>query len=163
MRAGRGRGFTLVEVTIVFALAALVTIGLVGFYLSSQTTWLDGSTQALTQRDATLLVSTLVDSVRVARRAVVSDDPDSFHQTLTLYADPTGTVAFRCFYWRDSLVYMGRNGPAPGDQPVVASRIGRFQLSTQDSTLVRLDLVEVPCPDGRPILITSAAALHNCR
>ncbi len=147
----------------VLVVATLVVGGLAAFYLGSQSTWLDGSTQALTQRDATLLVTTIVDSVRAAGRAVVSDDPDPEHQMLTLYADAAGTTACRCFYWHDSLVYMGANGPAPGDQPVVVSKVSRFRLATQDSTLVRLDLVEIPCPDGWRLRLSGAAALYNSR
>jgi prepilin-type N-terminal cleavage/methylation domain-containing protein len=161
MRAASERGMTLLEVTIVLALASLVIVGLAGFYLSSQSTWLDGSSQALTQRDATLLVSAITDNVRAAGSAVVSSAPDSLHVTLTLYSDRHATAAFRCFYWQDSLVYMGTNQPAPGDQPVVPSRVGRFQLSTVDSTLVLLERIELPCPDGRPLRLTSAAAFYN--
>jgi hypothetical protein len=91
----------------------------------------------------------------------VSSAPDSLHETLWLYSDRHATAAFRCFYWRDSLVYMGANQPAPGDQPVVASRVGRFQLATIDSTLVLLELIELPCLGGRPVRLASAAAFYN--
>jgi type II secretory pathway pseudopilin PulG len=161
MRADPERGMTLVEITVVLALASLVMIGLVGFYVSSQATWMDGASQALTQRDATLLVTALTDSIRSARRAVVSSFPDSLHQTLTLYSDEGATAAFRCFYWKDSLIYMGDNQPTPGDQALVSSRVGRFQLSTVDSRLVLIDLVELPSPGGRSLRLASAAALYN--
>jgi prepilin-type N-terminal cleavage/methylation domain-containing protein len=161
MRPRPERGMTLVEITVVLALAAVVMTGLVGFYVSSQAIWMDGASQALTQRDATLLVTAITDSIRTARRAVVSSFPDSLHQTLTLYSDEGATAAFRCFYWRDSLVCMGGNQPAAGDRAVVSSRVGRFQLSTVDSRLVLIDLVELPSPGGRSLCLSSAAALYN--
>ncbi len=160
-RAAPHRGFTLVEVTLVIALAGFLTAALAGFYLSSQAAWTDGSTQALTQRDGTFLVSVISDSTRCARRAVVLDIPDPRHVTLYLYASP-GDVASRCFYWRDSLVYMGGGAPDPlRDQPLVSSRVSRFALSTNGNSLVLLDLVELPCPGVEPLRLASAAALYN--
>jgi len=161
MRARPERGMTLVEITVVLALAALVMTGLAGFYVSSQATWLEAFTQALTQRDATLLVAAITDSIRAARKAVVSSYPDTLHQTLTLYSDEGATAAFRCFYWRDSLIRMGGNQPADGDPAVVPSRVGRFQLATVDSSLVLIELVELSSSGGPPLRLSSAAALYN--
>ena len=76
------RGITLTELTIVMALAALVTVGLMTFYLNSQGVWLDGSSQALTQRDATLVLERITRQTRLAKIAYVADDPDSLHQSL---------------------------------------------------------------------------------
>jgi hypothetical protein len=152
---------TLTEVMIVVALAALVMMGLVGFYMTSQAVWMEGSSQAITQRDATLLVTAITDSVRRAARAIVVDDPDALHQTLLLYADKSAPEPFRCFYWRGSHVYSGSNRPRPDDPVVVTSVVDRFQLSTLDTTLVLMNLIELPTSKGPPVRLASAAALYN--
>jgi prepilin-type N-terminal cleavage/methylation domain-containing protein len=152
------RGMTLIEVTIVMALSTLVVMGMISFYISSQSTWMDGSTQALAQRDATLLVETVSDSVRVAALAEVQDFPDAEHQTLILRDRDLNE--FCRFWWDegDSLVHVGSGGP-PGP-PVVASRVTRFQL-TAFPGLVEIRLVELRAGDGRLVRMTSAAALYN--
>lgn len=161
MPHSRAAGFTLIEVSIVVVLAALVVLGLVGFYVSSQATWLDASTQVLAQRDATLLVETISAAVRGAARATVSDSPDADHQTLVLYRDPAATVAFRRFFWKDSLVHAG-DGPADSDLgPLVPSRALRLRFATVDTSLVRMDLIELRSASGAVVRMTSAAALYN--
>jgi hypothetical protein len=155
------RGLTLIEVVIVMALSTLVVMGMIGFYISSQSTWMAGSTQALAQRDATLLIEAITDSVRAAFLAEVQDGPgpDPEHQCLILY-DQVPNESWR-FWWNpaDSLVHQG-----PGlDQdrgPVVASRVTRFQLDTLDR-LVRIRLVELRAGDGQLVRMTSAAAIYN--
>lgn len=155
------RGLTLTEVMIVMALAVVVMLGLVGFYMNSQATWIDGSSQAITQRDGTLLIQTMTEAVRSAARAVVSNYPDAAHQALFLYASKSATDPFRCFYWKDSRVYSGDSQPRDGDPAVVTSPVGRFQLETVDTTLVLMDLVELPTAKGAPVRLSSAAALYN--
>ena len=155
---------TLTEVMIVMALATLVMLGIVGFYMSSQAVWMEGSSQAITQRDATLLVAAITDSVRRAAKAVVVDYPDTQHQALYLYADRNATTEpFRCFYWRegDSRVYSGSDQPRGTDPPVVTSAVSRFQLGTRDSTMVLMNLIELPTSKGQPVRLVSAAALYN--
>ncbi len=153
------RGLTLMEVTIVMALAALVVMGMIGFYISSQATWMDGSTQAITQRDATLLVETLSENVRQAAFADVTSDPDSVHRTLTLFRNDGTTM--RAFWWSpgDSLVHQG---PAAGQDagPVVASKVTRFQLDTL-TNMVTIRLVELRAGDGQLVRMASAARLCN--
>jgi prepilin-type N-terminal cleavage/methylation domain-containing protein len=156
------RGMTLMEVTVVMALSALVVMGMISFYISSQSTWLAGSTQALAQRDATLLIEAVSDSVRAAASAEVRDDvPDPLHQCLILR--DAGRNQFWCFWWDggDSLVHQGPDlGHDRG--PVVASRVTRFQVDA-DSSLVQLRLVELHASDGQLVRMTSAAALYNRR
>ncbi len=154
---------TLVEVSIVTALSTLVVMGMVSFYISSQSTWMAGSTQALAQRDATLLVETVSDHVRAACIAQVIDSPDSLHQGLVLF-DQDQIEQWR-FWWdgNDSLVHQGATDLLghPGDHgPVVASRVLRFQLDTLDR-LVQIRLIELRSGDGQLVRITSAAALYN--
>jgi len=153
------RGLTLLEVTIVMALAALVVMGMIGFYISSQATWIDGSTQAIAQRDATMLVETVSQGVRRAAFAEVTSDPDSVHQTLTLHRNDGTTL--QAFWWSsaDSLVHQG---PAAGQDvgPVVVSKVTRFQLDTL-ANMVTLRLVELRAGDGQLVRMASAARLCN--
>src|SRR5437016_14420847 len=78
------RGITLTELTVVMLLAAMVMTGLVTFYLTSQQMWLDGAPQALTQRDATLLLERMTAETHQSAHAEVRSNPDSAHQTLIL-------------------------------------------------------------------------------
>ena len=123
------RGVTLIEVAIVSALAMLVVMGMIGFYVSSQSAWMAGSSQALAQRDATQLVEVLSDSIRRAVVAVPHDSPDSLRQGLVLY-DESG-VEFWRFWWneQDQRVHQG---PGVGQDrgPVVNTPVARFQLDT---------------------------------
>ena len=157
------RGLTLIEVTIVMVLATLVMMGMISFYISSQSTWMASSTQALAQRDATLLIETISDRVRVAHTAQVIDSPDSLHQGLVLFdIDPfTQVLVERWRFWwaADSLVHQG---PGLNDDrgPAVASRVTRFQLDTSAS-LVEIRLVELRAGDGQLVRMSSAAALYN--
>jgi len=160
MRCRATRGLTLIEVTIVMALSTLVVMGMISFYISSQSTWMAGSTQALAQRDATLLIEAVSDSVRRAFQAYVPPEPDTLHQTLILL-DKNQNEYCR-FWWDadDSLVHVGAGGP-PG-APVVASRVTRFQLDTL-TRLVEIRLVELRAGDGQLVRMSSAAALYNRR
>lgn len=152
-------GMTLIEVTIVMALAALVVMGLLTFYMNSQATWMDGSTQALAQRDGTLLVEAITDSVRKAFLAEVHDVPDSLRQTLILR--DAAQEEFCRFWWDadDSLVHQG-SGLRDDRGPVVASRVTRFQLDTL-ARAVEIRLIELRSNEGQLVRTTSAAALRN--
>jgi len=154
------RGLTLIEVTIVMALSTLVVMGMISFYVSSQSTWIASSTQTLAQRDATLLIETISDRVRAAHTAQVIASPPG----LMLYdfdpVTPAIPVLRWCFWLRnDELVCQG---PTLDDDrgPVVASRVARFQLETSPS-LVEIRLVELRAGDGQLVRMSSAAALYN--
>jgi len=138
------RGLTLTEVAVVMILGSLITAGLVGFYLSSQGLWLDGSTQAITQREASLVASAVRDSVRRSGRAVASDSPDLQHMQLALYksANETGDpTPYYYFYWNsgDSLIHAGPTIAGPGAGPIGSSRATRLQFVASDDG-VRMDL-----------------------
>src|SRR5262249_34679905 len=64
------RGLTLTELAVVMILGTMIMAGLVGFYLSSQGLWLDASTQAITQREASLVATAVRDSLRKSGKAV---------------------------------------------------------------------------------------------
>jgi hypothetical protein len=163
MHRHAARGMTLIEVTIVMVLSTLVVMGMIRFYISSQSTWMASSTQALAQRDATLLIETISDRVRAAAQAEVQPVPDSLHQVLILY-DPGGADTRR-FWWKaaDSLVHQSATdslGHQDDLGPVVASRVTRFQLDTL-TRLVKIRLVELRGADGQLVRMASAAALYN--
>jgi hypothetical protein len=157
------RGLTLIEVTIVMVLATLVVMGMISFYISSQSTWTASSTQVLAQRDATLLIETISNRVRASHTAQVIDSPDSLHQGLVLFGiDPATQVLVERwrFWWAaDSLVHQG---PGLNDDrgPVVASRATRFQLDTL-TRRVQIRLVELRAGDGQLVRTSSAAAFYN--
>ncbi len=140
--ARRGeRGLTLTEVTVVMILGTLITAGLVGFYLSSQGLWLDASTQAITQREASLVAAAIRDSVRRSGMAEVSLSPDSLHHQLALFKSDADPVPFYYFWWEpsDSLIHAGTSVGGPGSGPVGVSRAERFQFIESDDA-VHMDL-----------------------
>ena len=139
--ARRGeRGLTLTEVAVVMILGSMITAGLVGFYLSSQGLWLDGSTQAITQREASLVVSAIRDSVRRAGWAVVSHSPDALHMQLAL-SRRRNEAPFYYFYWSpaDSQIHAGTSVGGPDAGPIGSSRATLLQFDESDYG-VRADL-----------------------
>jgi prepilin-type N-terminal cleavage/methylation domain-containing protein len=149
-------GLTLTELTLVMAIAAIVMIGIVTFYINSQGTWLDASSQALTQRDATLLLERMTAETRMAHSADVVSDPDTTHEQLVLF-DLGGE---RCrFYWNssDSLVHL-KQGIADG--PVTTSRVLRFELDTDRNSLVFLRTLSMES-SNQPVELASTMALYN--
>ena len=149
-------GLTLTELTLVMAIAAIVMIGIVTFYINSQGTWLDASSQALTQRDATLLLERMTAETRRANSAEVVSDPDTTHEQLVL-SDLAGE---RCrFYWSssDSLVHLKQGAR---DGPVTTSRVLRFELDTDHNALVFLRALSMESPN-QPVELASTMALYN--
>ena len=134
------RGLTLTEVTIVAAIGTIVLLGMGGFYLNSQATWLDASAQSITQREITMVTQAIVDSVRTSGEVVGSNNPDVEHGMLTL-RKTTGGTAFYYYWWdaTDSLVHGGTSPGAPDDHAMMQSVVERFAVSTV-GTMVRVDL-----------------------
>jgi len=156
------RGYTLTELTVVMVLAALVTVGLVTFYLNSQAVWLDASTQSMEQRDATLLLEQITQRVRSAGSAVVVSDPDSLHQRLILFEGEVGTSPTACwFYWdsADSLIHLNEPGPEVPN-PVVSSKVARFQLD-RDATHVYVYRLQMAGTRGTPVEVHSSIRMYN--
>lgn len=156
------RGITLVEVTVVMVLASLVMVGLVGFYVTSQSTWLTAASQVVTQREGTLALTMMADSIRASSSAIVSDSPNSLHQRLTLYKpnDPLGNP-FIAFYWNaaDSLIHC-EHPPGTLRGPIISARVNRFQMFEND-TLVTIAMLELIDPNGERIPLTGGAAMYN--
>jgi hypothetical protein len=143
MRAvGDARGLTLTEVAVVMILGTMIMAGLVGFYLASQGVWLDASTQAITQREATLVTATMRDFIHQSGRAEVTPSPDALHQQLALYRSGE-SVPYYYFWWSssDSLIHSGNSMGGPGSGPMIVSHAERFQLIANNANGgVRVDM-----------------------
>ena len=124
------RGLTLTEVAVVMILGTMIMAGMVGFYLSSQGLWLDASTQAITQREATLVAAAMRDSIRKSNWAKAIASPDSLHEQLSLYRHSGDTVPYYNFWWSptDSLIYSGTRVGGAGSGPMIVSHAERFRL-----------------------------------
>lgn len=148
------RGLTLMEVTVVLVLASVVTLGLVGFYLNSQATWTDASTQAVTQREATLLLGEITDRARAAASATWDATSHSLH----LWDHNDNELAR--FTWDvdgDSLVL---EESADRSGPVVNSVVTRFDVTTSDS-LVAIGPVELRSAAGGIVSVSTDVMLYN--
>lgn len=134
------RGLTLTEVTVVMVIGMLIMAGLVGFYLSSQGLWLDSSTQAITQREASLVASTIRDHVRQSSRADVTPAPDEQHQQLALFRRMDDPAPYYYFWWNpaDSLIYCGSTIGGSGSGPMGVSRAQRLRF-VRSNDAVRVD------------------------
>jgi len=128
---------TLTELAVVMILGTMIMAGLVGFYLSSQGLWLDASTQAIAQREASLVASAVRDSLRKSGKAIESPSPDSLHEQLSLYLAETDAVPYYCFWWNrsDSLIYAGTNVGARDAGPMIVSPADRFQVQVRQDGL----------------------------
>ncbi len=152
------RGLTLTEVAIVGVIGVLVLLGLGGFYLNSQATWLDASSQSVTQREATLVLEAIADSVRTGASAIATPLPDADHGQLELYrVDGTSSWGF---WWdpTDSLVH---NGPDPADDrgALLESPVERFRVE-YSHPLVRVSLL-LRSPTGSRIEMATTTLLRN--
>lgn len=155
------KGLTLTEVTIVAAIGTLVLLGMGGFYLQSQATWLDGSAQSLTQREVTLVTQAIVDDVRQSHDAQVTASPDATHHDLALYTLVGGGVPF-CHYWwsaTDSLVHGGTAPGAANDHPMMQSPVEKFVVA-KTGTMVRVSL-QARAATGQRVEFSGSARMRN--
>ena len=152
---------TLTEVAVVMILGTMIMAGMVGFYLSSQGLWLDASTQAITQREASLVTAAIRDSVRKSGYAVRSLSPDSLHQHLALYKKATDATPYYCFWWNagDSLLYSGISVNDPASGPMIVSHVERFQINNSNLA-VRADL-RLRTASGDAIESSAYAVMKN--
>jgi len=160
-RPSSERGLTLTEVTIVAAIGLLVLLGLGGFYLNSQATWLDASSKTITQREATMVAEAIADSVRCAASATAIPIPDVEHGQVALFR--RGDVTPYWYYWwdgADSLIHQGTN-PATGDLGAMhASKAERFRVVLNDSALVEVAL-RLRSATGQPVEQITSSMLRN--
>lgn len=161
-RAGQHReaGFTLLELAVVMALAGVVSLGLVAFYLNSQMLWMDASTQALAQRDATLIIETIREEAETAGTAQVQSAGGENNMVL-FYRGP---VQQSGFYWRpaDSLVhYLNAYGSDRG--PIAPTKVERFYVSldTTGLPMLRIDTLRVRSTTGQRVQISGGLAMYN--
>ena len=159
-RRARERGFTLAEVMAVMVIAAVITFGMVGFYLNSQGTWIDASSQAMAQRDATLILETVAERCRPWARAEVQ--AVSGANDLLIVRDESNVEKVRV-YWdpADSLVHQSVNGAASGPE-IVDTRVERFSASIDPSgKLVFIDTLRVLSANRHTVQLSTAFALKN--
>lgn len=154
------RGLTLTEVTIVAAIGTVVLLGMGGFYLQSQATWIDASAQSITQREVTLVTQVIVDSVRTSASAVVTNSPDPTHHQLDL-AKHGSVLPFYRFWWSasDSLVHCGTAPGASDDHAMMSSPVEQFVVSLNGS-LVRVSL-RARAETGQRIEFSGTARMRN--
>lgn len=156
------RGVTLSELVVVMALASLVMTGLTAFYFSSQATWVDGSTQALAQRDGTLLLHDITSSVHSASSMTTTNIPDSLHNTLTLF--DAGDFQSTQYRWNatDSLIHKW-TGATPVDRgPVVSSKVRRFQVNvSSDKKFANIRMIELQTANRQRITLSAGASVFN--
>jgi hypothetical protein len=152
------RGLTLTELTIVAAIASLVMLGLVGFYISSQQVWMDASTQAITQREASSVVEAIAQRVHGAARAEVIVGPTgNCHLDLYDYGSSNPDWSF---WWdeADSLILEGPN-PASG-KAIETSKVERFEVD-RTTRAVELTLLRLRSAEGEPVEMSSTIAFQN--
>ena len=134
-------------------------LGIVFFYLSSQAAWLEGSTQAISQREASVILGALTDSLRRASSVSVFNSPDTLHQGISI-RDASGTEFFRV-WWNssDSLVHEKvRGGSDLG--AIGRSKVEVFRFGRADS-LVELRLLQVRSPRGERVKLVTTVNLYN--
>jgi prepilin-type N-terminal cleavage/methylation domain-containing protein len=150
------RGLTLMEVTIVVVLASLVMLALLGFYINSQATWNDASSQAIAQRELTTVIERITEKAHQAHHGVVNLSPVQ----LDLFT-PTGSNPFYTIRWdqTDSLLYEAGTGIGGGFHPILGSRVVFFQL-TCDS-VVTLNNLTLRTATGKTVSAASSIALMN--
>jgi len=158
----RDAGLTLTEVAVVMILGTMIMAGLVGFYLSSQGLWLDASTQAITQREASLVAETIRDYVRQSGAAQASPVPDPQHWQLALMRSAKlGEVPYYYFWWdpSDSLIHSGPTVGGAGTGPMIVSRAERFLVAGTNKG-VRVDL-RLRTATGSTVDIGTYAVFRN--
>lgn len=155
------RGLTLTEVTIVAAIGLVVLLGLGGFYLNSQSTWLDASAQAITQREGTLISEAIADTARRSARAIAIPVPDAEHGQVAFYRHDDPVTPIWYFWWdpADSLIHHGSD-PATDDRgALLASKVERFRV-VADASLVQLAL-RLRAATGQRVEVTTSALMRN--
>jgi Tfp pilus assembly protein PilV len=157
-------GLTLTEVTVVVVLAAVVMTGLIIFYLNAQAVWLDGSAQAITQRELTLTLSTINERARGGALALASGDPHVDLQ-LDVYDanhDPDSTFSF--WLAPDSLIHNGYSQATDISRrdlgAMMHSPVTVFAVRS-DANMVYVDSIAALTPQGSRITMSSQVALMN--
>lgn len=154
------RGLTLIELTVVVVIATLVLAGMVGFYLTSQATWVEASGQAITQREGTFILERITQHVRPGHRAVVSMGPAT---TLSVFDGSSIEIA-RYALGGDSLVHEF-TPDTPGGALVDRGGLGNstvvnFGAIASDS-VVWIPALHLRSSNGEVVEFSTAIALYN--
>jgi hypothetical protein len=153
------RGLTLTEITITLVLAAVLMTGLVVFYLNSQSVWIDGSAQAITQREATLVLHEIADRTRSATGVSYSPGPPT---VLTLRLGESGPRQY-VFRWdSDSLLYedyTDASGVVHPLGPILQSRVATFAAGFSGSIVA--ETLSVLTPQRIAVSMSSSASMIN--
>lgn len=147
------RGFTLTEMMVVLVLAAILMTGMTTFYYHSQAMWLEGASQALTQREATLAVETMRDSVHHASSAVIVSP-----QEIALL--DAGGQPFHFFMLNQSDRTLVHGATQLRMQPLIQSPVERFEVEA-DNDVVRLVALELLTERGQIVRTSSTFAFMN--
>lgn len=164
--ASARRGFTLIEMTVVMALSAVVTLGIVAFYLSAQATWTDSSAQAVAQRDGTTLLSAISPRAREAASAIVVPNGVDPNNCAVVFYDNDGNELSR-FKWfeTDSLIHFADNFAVTGNYnpgPVVQTHVLRFHCSLNNAIgLMSVDTLRMQTATGQVVTLTTSYGLGN--
>jgi hypothetical protein len=153
---------------VVIVLSGVVTIGLLGFYLNSQATWIDGSSQALTQREGTLLVETIADKTHGAV-SFWTDKVSASYPTccfVSLYDNSTKEIGRFAWDPSDSLVHyfgLDAGGNLVPRGPITTSIVEQFQLADDvvPGRVLHLTKLRLRSTDGSRINMTSMFSLQN--
>jgi Tfp pilus assembly protein PilV len=151
------RGLTLTEVTIVMVLASLVMFGLVGFYMASQSTWLDASGQAITQREATAILDMVTRRAHESNNAIVSASGSGVQIDFYRVGE---IVPYWTIFW-DGAQKQVQEGPtgAPFPGSTGSSAVERFEASRTDDFV---DVaVELRSPQGQSVALSTRAVFNN--
>ena len=157
------RGVTLTEVTVVFILAAIVMTGLLVFYLNSQSVWMDGSTQVITQREATLVLNAITARARRSNGSHVTFTPDVQHVQIDLDMPGAPQESTYSYWWgADSLIHEGYlNTVPPVDRgPMLMSNVDCFAATGSD-TLLTIDSLRVRSGNGVYVTMSTTVAMQN--
>jgi prepilin-type N-terminal cleavage/methylation domain-containing protein len=157
-------GFTLVEMMVVVVLAGVVTLGLVAFYINSQATWLDASTQAMAQRDATTILDAMRKRAKSSAQAIILPAGGGTNHALVLYDNDLVEVGR--FLWdpADSTIHWATGADPSNDQgPVVPTKVQRFWLRLDPAlpSIVHVDTLRVYSTTGQTVQLASTLAMYN--
>ena len=123
------------------ALATLVVMGMISFYMSSQSIWMAGSTQAWPSATAPCWSRPSRTACARARAGQVIDSPDSLHQGLILYATRTAPRLLALLVGRERLARPP--GPGPRTRTAAGRRLAGDALPARHAHALVAD------PPGR--------------
>jgi len=153
------RGLTLTELTIVMVLAAVAMTGLVAFYLNAQGVWMDASSQAVTQREGTLVLDNISSRAAMASRASVLGGGTGMC-TLKLEFSSTFPDSVYYYWWQDSLIYDGPVLNTSSRGALLTSRVERFEVTAND-TFVRVVELKLRTPNGESVPMSTWVEMKN--